>query len=193
MVPQKLPASTLFLSQSIFQVQLQYYGVIVFGVVRAVQERNVALLGCIQQLFAGCWIVGKLSPIPALKFLPLGWIVVKPATQIAARRYVLAPRVHLHRLLFQPSWPETFHQESRAIMFAPGVDGWPSAGCPAETHSREILRRQATHKRALVQAAGFLLVASGTSNLFDEWHKQINWHRQKGRGVVLGRNFLHRQ
>jgi hypothetical protein len=42
---------------------------------------------------------------------------MEPATQIAARRYVPAPSVHLHRLLFHPSWPQTFHQESRAIFF----------------------------------------------------------------------------
>jgi hypothetical protein len=62
-------------------------------------------------------IVGKLCPIPSLEFFPFGWIVVEPATQIAARRYVPASSVHLHRLLFHPSWPQTFHKETRAILF----------------------------------------------------------------------------
>lgn len=82
------------------------------------RERCIlAPFGCIQQRLAGCMIVGKLCPIPSLKFFPFGWIVVEPATQIAARRYVPAPSVHLHRLLVHPSWPQTLYQESRAIFF----------------------------------------------------------------------------
>jgi hypothetical protein len=46
----------------------------------------IALFGCIQQRLAGCWIIDQLGPVPSLEFLPFGWIVTEPATQIVAGR-----------------------------------------------------------------------------------------------------------
>ena len=70
---------------------------------------------------SSCWLAAGLlassCPIPALKFLPFGWIVVKPATQIAARRWILAPGFHMQRFLFHPAQPQTFDKETRPILF----------------------------------------------------------------------------
>jgi hypothetical protein len=88
-----------------------------FSVVSAVQECNVTLLGCVQQRLAGRPIVRQLGSVASLEFLPFGWVVAEPATQIMAGRYVLVPGIHVQRLLSHPARPKAFHKESRAILF----------------------------------------------------------------------------
>jgi len=88
-----------------------------FRVPSAVQECYGSLLGCIQQSLAGCRIVGQFGPVPTLEFVPFGWIVAEPATQIVAGRNFLEPGIHLQCLLFHSPRPEALHKETLAILF----------------------------------------------------------------------------
>ena len=102
-----------------------------FRVMGTLQERNVALLGRIQQRLAGGKIIVQLGTVSALEFFPFGRVVAEPATQLIAGRRVLTPGCHVQRLLFHPARPQAFNQESRAILF-----------CGQVIHSFDLDRRR---------------------------------------------------
>jgi hypothetical protein len=89
---------------------------VVLGVVGRIDESDMRFLGGLHQGLPSLRMCLQLEEVATPKLIPTSRIVAEPFAQLRAGGDVLQPRLHGEGFLFDTSWPQTFHQEARAVV-----------------------------------------------------------------------------
>jgi hypothetical protein len=91
------------------------HGVIVLGIVRAVDERYRPGMRCVKDGLPRLWIGSQFLKIPAPELIPFRRIVTEPFSKLGARSHVFHPPLDFERSLFYAPGPQALDQESDAV------------------------------------------------------------------------------
>src|SRR5579872_1597253 len=101
-----------------FQIVKEDDRIVVFRVVRAVEQGYRAVSCGVQNRLQGHFVLLEFGPITALELRPLLGIVAEPLSKIGTRRNILQPyRIGKRRLLHAP-WPQPLNEKLLAIIFS---------------------------------------------------------------------------
>src|SRR5574340_6998 len=97
------------------QIITQNDGVVMLGIVSAVEQCDAPVPRLGQNRFPGIGASIKLRTVAALEFRPSGGIVIEPAAQFGTGGGVLEPCVHLKGCFLDSAGPEPLDQEPRSV------------------------------------------------------------------------------
>src|SRR5690348_4941844 len=90
---------------------------------RGVDEGHPATPGRSEERPPGRAMPAQLGEVPPPKLRPLLRVVAEPLPQVRARRDVLQPPIELQARLPDAPWPQSLHEETRAIVIGGGLIG----------------------------------------------------------------------
>src|ERR1035437_1917805 len=104
-----------FLAHLGIQVFLKCNGVVVFRVMRTVDEGDPAMACGAANLIACLWMAVQLGKIALLELGPLLGVVSEPLAKRNAGRHILEPGIKRQFGFLDATRPEPLHQESNAV------------------------------------------------------------------------------
>src|SRR6478752_1282851 len=94
---------------------LQHHRVIVFCIVRAINQGYRALTGRLQERLPYLCSGPKFSPVAAPELVPFGRVVAEPFSQLCTGSNILEPAVQWQRTLSDSTGPQALYQKPPAI------------------------------------------------------------------------------
>src|SRR5256885_5644780 len=94
--------------------------VIVLAIVRAVDQRHSSLTRCRQERPPDLFVCVQVPKVTSLEFFPSRRIVMEPFSKSSTGRHFLRPLLQLSRGLRHSARPQTFHENTLAVIWSCG-------------------------------------------------------------------------
>lgn len=96
--------------------QLECRSIVVFSVMRTVEQGNVLLSGHIQERTPGFAVGLQLRNITTAKLLPFGRVMTEPASQFIAGGHIFEPPIQQEVFFFHTTRPQAVHKEAGPVI-----------------------------------------------------------------------------